>query len=302
MNHEERGFWYGLGAYTAWGLLPLYWKLLAGVPVLQVIPHRIVWSTALLVVYIGSRGQLSALREALSRPGVLATYAMAAALIAINWTVFIWAVSAGYVVDVSLGYFVNPLLSMLIGVIVLGETLRPWQWMAVALAAAGVLQLTIALGSFPSVSLVLAASFALYGFVKKRAPLGAVHGLAVETGLLAVPALFVLAWSEVHGDAAFLHDLDAGGHLSLLLVGAGAVTTAPLLMFASAARSIPLVWIGILQYVAPTLQLLIGVFVFGEPFSHERLAGFALVWAALVVFAVEAVIAHRSASVVPPPE
>lgn len=299
MQSANRGIWYGVGAYASWGIFPLYWKLLAGVPVVQVISHRILWSSLMLGAWVVLTGQASALRAALARRAVWTTYATAAALIAVNWSGFVWAVGAGFIVETSLGYFINPLLSVLLGVFVLGERLRPGQWAAVLLAASGVLYLTIAFGQVPWISLLLASSFALYGLVKKRAPLGSVHGLAVETGILALPAVAVLAWSERGGTGAFGH---AAAATTALLLGAGAVTTVPLLMFATAARCIPMLWIGLLQYIAPTLQLAIGVLVYGEPFAHDRLMGFSLVWAALAVFALEGIHAHRSAAVLPPPE
>ena len=188
---------------------------------------------------------------------------------------------------------------VLLGVLVLGETLRPGQWGAVLLATAGVLYIGVSHGEFPWISLVLATTFACYALVKKRAPLGSVHGLTIETGILVLPALAFLIWSETSGTGAFLH---RPAQTNAMLIAAGAVTTAPLLMFATAAQGIPMLWIGILQYIAPTLQLAIGVFVFHEPFSHERLVGFSLVWAALALFAVEGIVAHRASAVVPPPE
>jgi chloramphenicol-sensitive protein RarD len=298
-SESSIGFWYGVGAYTAWGVFPLYWKMVAGVPVLQVISHRVLWSSVLLVAYVASSRQAQSLRESVRMPGVLATYAVASLLVGTNWFLYVWAVGAGFIVETSLGYFINPLLSVLLGVFVLGERLRPGQWAAVALAAAGVLYIAVMHGAIPWIALLLAVTFALYGLVKKRAPLGAVHGLTLETGVLAGPALAVLLWCEHDGTGTFLHHAPA---TSALLFGAGAVTTAPLLMFATAARRIPMLWIGILQYIAPTLQLAIGVLVFGEPFTHDRLIGFSLVWAALAVFAVEGIVRHRASAIVPPPE
>lgn len=299
MQRESLGFWYGVGAYASWGIFPLYWKLVASVPVVQVIGHRIVWSALLLAAWVAVRGELGVLRESVARPGVLRAYAIASLLIAINWGGFIWAVGAGHVVEVSLGYFINPLLSVLLAVFVLGERLRPAQWASVALAASGVIYIAFAHGEMPWISLMLATSFALYGLAKKRAPLGSVHGLTLETGILLLPAAAYLLWSEGHGDAALFH---GPATIDALLLGAGAVTIGPLLMFASAAQRIPLLWIGLLQYIAPTLQLAIGVLVFGEPFDRERLVGFSLVWAALVLFAVEGVLTHRAVAVEPLPD
>ncbi|MFN2376188.1 MAG: EamA family transporter RarD [Candidatus Binatia bacterium] len=299
MDRERRGFWYGVGAYASWGVFPLYWKLVAEVPVLQVVSHRIFWSAVLLTAWVALSGQGGRLLFALRQPGVLATYALASALIAVNWFVFVWAVGAGYIVETSLGYFINPLLSVLLGVFVLGERLRAAQWAAVALAASGVLYMTAAHGQVPWISLLLATTFAFYGLVKKRAPLGSLPGLTLETGLLAPAALGFLLYCQGTGSGAFLHGAAA---TDALLFGAGAVTIAPLLLFASAAQRIPLLWIGILQYIAPSLQLAIGVLVYGEPFSRVRLLGFSAVWAALVILAVEGILAHRAAVVVPPPE
>jgi len=297
MSRVNRGIWFGVGAYASWGVFPLYWKLLSDVPVFQVISHRVLWSSLLLGVVVAASGQGPALRASLGNRKVWKSYATAAFLIAVNWFAFVWAVNSGFIVETSLGYFINPLLSVLLGVFVLGERLRPGQWLAVALAASGVLYLTLSLGQVPWISLLLATTFAFYGLVKKRAPLGAVQGLTLETGMLALPALAFLAWSEHAGVGALGH---SSSTTTALLVGAGAVTTMPLLMFATAAQRIPMLWIGILQYIAPSLQLTIGVFVFGEPFPPERLAGFSLVWAALAVFAVEGIHAHRSAAVMTP--
>lgn len=295
----RKGFWNGIGAYASWGIFPLYWKMLSDVPVLQVISHRVIWSSVLLAGYVALSGQAASLLESMRIAGVLRTYTVAAMLIGANWILFVWAVSSGFVVETSLGYFINPLLSVLLGVFVLGETLRPGQWGAVALASCGVLYIAFSHGEFPWISLMLATTFACYALVKKRAPLGSVHGLTIETGILALPALAFLLWSETSGSGAFLH---RPAQTTAMLLAAGAVTTAPLLMFATAAQGIPMLWIGILQYIAPTLQLAIGVFVFHEPFSHERLLGFSLVWAALALFAVEGIAAHRASAVVPPPE
>ncbi|MBI5506281.1 MAG: EamA family transporter RarD, partial [Deltaproteobacteria bacterium] len=230
---------------------------------------------------------------------VLTTYSVAAVLIGVNWLVFIWAVNAGFIVETSLGYFINPLISVLLGVVVLGERLRPLQWIPIALATSGVLYVSIAHGSVPWIALLLATTFALYGLVKKTAPLGSVYGLTLETGLLVVPASLFLLYHDAAGDGAFLHQ--AAG-FDALLVGAGAVTTAPLLLFASAARRIPLLWMGILQYIAPSLSLLLGVLAYGEPFSRDQAIGFGLVWTALAFFAIEGVAAHRATFVAAPPE
>ena len=299
MSEARRGAWQGLGAYTAWGLLPLYWKALSQVPSLQLIAHRVVWSWLLLTGFLAASGQLASLRRAVADPEVRRTYLAASLLIGMNWFGFVWAVNSGLVVEASLGYFINPLLSVLLGVRVFGEELRTGQWLAVLLAAAGVAWLAVMHGGVPWISLFLATSFALYAMVKKRAPLPSVHGLALETGVLVVPAAAFLAWSEHAGTGAFGHQGAAG---TVLLLASGGVTMLPLLLFASAARRIPMLWLGVLQYVSPCLQLAIGVLLFAEPFPRERLVGFSLVWAALAVFAVEGLLAHRAAAVEPLPE
>ncbi len=288
-----RGIWYAVAAYVSWGLFPIYWKLLAHVPATQLISHRIVWSFVLLVIVIALSRQFGAFRSAVLAPKVLRIYSIAAVLVSVNWLTYVWAVNAGHIVETSLGYFINPLISIVFGVILLGERLRPWQWCAVALAASGVIYLTFDYGRLPWIALTLAVTFALYGLVKKTAPLGSVHGLAFETGLLLIPALAYLVFVQTSGSGAFLQ---SGLRTDGLLVGAGIATTVPLLLFASAARRIPLIWVGILQYIAPTIQLLLGVFVFGETLSLHRLAGFGLVWAALAIFAIGGILTNRATS------
>ncbi len=285
----KKGILYGIGAYVLWGFFPIYWKLLHHVPALQLLGHRIGWSFLLLAAVIWLSGQWPELRAALNRR-TFWIYSLAAVLIGLNWLTYVWAVNAGYIVETSLGYFINPLLSVLMGVIFLRERLRAAQWLPVGLAAAGVIYLTFVYGRLPWIALALAFTFGLYGLVKKLAPLGSLYGLTLETGILFLPALVYLVFVERNGQGAFLHT----GLLSdALMVGAGVVTTIPLLMFASAARSIPLTMVGILQYIAPTLQFLLGVFVYKEPFDHAHLIGFSIVWLALVIFWVENFVYHR---------
>jgi chloramphenicol-sensitive protein RarD len=287
----NKGIWYGIGAYVTWGLFPIYWKWLHNVPALQLIGHRILWSFLLLFIVILVSRQWSVFRAAALKPHVLRVYFVAAVLIGINWLVYVWAVNAGFIVEVSLGYYINPLLNVLVGVLFLRERLRPLQWIPLGLAAAGVLYLTWAYGSLPWISLTLAFSFGIYGLVKKTAPLGSLYGLTLETGLLFLPALLYLLCADAIGQGAFLH---TGAISDVLMMGAGLMTTIPLLMFASAARRIPLSLVGILQYIAPTLQFLLGVLVYGEPFTHTQLIGFGIVWVALILFAVEGYLASRA--------
>ncbi len=286
----NNGLLYALGAYIMWGLFPIYWKWLQAVPALQVIGHRIVWSFVLLVVVIIATRQWTKFRSTLTLR-ILGIYFVAGLLLSVNWLIYVWGVNAGHIVETSLGYFINPLLSVLLGMIFLGERLRPAQWVAIGLAAFGVIYLTLTYGSLPWIALSLAFTFGFYGLVKKVAPLGSLYGLTLETGLMFLPALGYLIFAESTGQAAFGH---IGNVSVLLLVGAGVVTTIPLLMFASAARRIPLTMVGVMQYIAPTLQFLIGVLIYKEPFSTSRLIGFSLVWTALIFFWAEGYIAYRA--------
>ena len=286
----HKGFWYALGAYTIWGLFPIYWHWLHDVPALQILGHRIIWSAVLLAVVVFTLRQWRTFRAEALRPRLVRIYLVGALLLAANWLIYVWAVNAGYVVESSLGYFINPLLNVLMGVVILHERLRRMQWVAVGLAAAGVAYLTFVYGSLPWIALSLAFSFGLYGLVTKQAPLNALHGLTLETAILFVPMLLYLVFAEVRGEGVFLH---TDGVSTLLLIGSGVATVVPLLMFAAAVRLIPLSLIGILQYIAPTLQFLIGVLILQEPFSPTQLIGFGMVWAALIVFTAESFWARR---------
>lgn len=284
------GILFAFGAHFIWGILLVYWKYLHGIPPLQLLSHRIIWSFLFLAVFILSTGQLKNFLSSVKQRRVMVIYPIAAVLIGINWLTYIWAVNAGYIIETSLGYFINPLLYVLLGVIVMRERLRRLQWLPVVLAAIGVIYLTFVYGRFPWIALTLAISFGIYGLVKKVAPLGSLFGLTLETGILFLPALGVLIYSDFMGNGAFLH---GGTGPDLLMVGAGLVTTIPLLMFASAAQRIPLSLLGIIQYVAPTMQFLLGVLVYHEPFDREHLIGFCFVWCALAVFWVEGAWVHR---------
>jgi chloramphenicol-sensitive protein RarD len=285
----SKGVLYGITAYALWGFFPIYWKLLHGVPALQLLGHRIGWSFILLLAVIWITGQWNDFRSTLGSR-TFRIYLGAAFLIGVNWLIYVWAVIAGFIVETSLGYFINPLLSVLMGVFFLRERLRAAQWAPVLLAAIGVGYLTFAYGRLPWIALSLAFSFGFYGLVKKLAPLGSLYGLTLETGILFAPAVAYLGVLEVNGTGAFLH---SGTTADLVMVGAGIVTTIPLLLFASAARQIPLSTIGILQYLAPTLQFLIGVLIYEEPFDLSRLIGFGIVWLALILFWVENYLASR---------
>ncbi len=286
---NKKGILYGIGAYALWGFFPIYWKLLHQVPAVQLISHRIGWSFILLMLVILVTKQWANFRSTITTR-TIRIYTIAALLIGVNWLVYVWAVNADYIVETSLGYFINPLLSMLMGVIFLRERLRLMQWIPIGLAATGVGYLTFAYGRLPWIALLLAFSFGFYGLVKKVAPLGSLYGLTLETGILFLPALAYLTFTEINGTGAFLHDTPLA---SVLMVGAGLVTTVPLLMFASAAQRIPLTMIGVLQYIAPTIQFALGVFLYKEPFDRGHLIGFSIVWIALIIFWIENFLAHR---------
>jgi len=293
----NRGVWSALAAYTIWGFIPIYLKWLNQVPALEIVGHRIVWSCLLLCAYLlATRSWRS---FAMQSPGfrIAGAYLVAALLLSINWLVYVWAVNSGFIVDASLGYFINPLISVLFGVLLLKERLRNWQWLAVGLAAVGVIYLTLAHGALPWIALALAFSFALYGLIKKTSPLGALPGLTLETGILFLPGLAYLLFVEFHSDGAFLHQ---GAAIDLLLVGCGVVTAMPLLLFAAAAQRIPLALLGLLQYIGPTLQFLIGVLIYDEPFTSDKFIGFGLVWIALLIFALEGFMYHPARTVHPP--
>ena len=286
----NKGILYGIAAYSMWGLFPIYWKLLRHVPAIQLIGHRVGWSFLLLITVVIATRQWQNFHGTLN-PRTLQIYFIAAILIGVNWLTYVWAVNANYIVETSLGYFINPLLSVLLGVLFLHERLRTLQWLPIAFAAAGVGYLTLTYGRLPWIALLLAFTFGIYGLVKKVAPLGSLFGLTLETGILFLPAILYLGYMEVEGQGAFLHT----GYVSdLLMVGAGMVTTVPLLMFASSARRIPLSVVGILQYIAPTLQFLAGVLIYKEPFDQSRMVGFSLVWLALIVFWLENYFYHRT--------
>jgi chloramphenicol-sensitive protein RarD len=290
------GFWSGVAAYTIWGLVPLYWKLLKHVPAIQVLSHRIVWSLAFLAILVAGRHRARSALANVSRP-VVGLYAIAAALIAVNWFLYIYAVNAGFIVETSLGYYITPLVNVLFGVLFFHERMRPAQWVAIALATAGVLELTYAYGSLPWIAFGLAASFGTYGLVKKKATLDPLEGLTLETGILAPLAILYLLMLHQTGEGAFLC---TGATSDALMIGGGLVTTVPLLLFAAAVRTVSLSVIGILQYIGPTLQFLLGVFVYDEPFSRLQLIGFSIVWTALAVYAGDSLRARRLGGAVMP--
>ncbi|MDE2296387.1 MAG: EamA family transporter RarD [Gammaproteobacteria bacterium] len=275
------GVAYALGAYLLWGLFPLYFKALISVPPLQILAHRMVWSLVLLTLVLLVKRHFTWLRAVRERPSIVARFALSAFLLANNWGLYIWAINTGHVVDASLGYYINPLMSVVVGAVALSERLRPAQWIAVAIAAGGVAWMAIVAGHLPWIALSLALSFALYGLMRKTAPLGSLEGLTLETAALLPLALAYLAWEGSHGADAFLR---GGWGLRLALMAAGPVTAIPLLLFAAAARRIPLSLLGILQYLMPTVVLALGVWLYHESFGRDRAIGFGLVWGGVVLY------------------
>ncbi|MFW3172885.1 EamA family transporter RarD [Geodermatophilus sp. CPCC 206100] len=286
MDERRAGVAFGLGAYGLWGLFPLYFPLLEPAGGLEIVAHRVLWSLLFVAVLLTVVRRWSHVRAAFADRRTLLVLLGAALLIGINWLVFVYGVNSGHVVETSLGYFINPLVSVLLGVVVFRERLRPLQWVAVGIAAVAVLVLTIDYGRPPWIALSLAASFGLYGLMKKLVRVEAAPGLFVETALMVLPAAAVLVVLHAQGEGTAG---SAGtGHL-LLLVGSGLGTAIPLLMFAAATRRIPLSTVGLLQYLTPLMQLAIGVFVYHEPMPAARLAGFVIVWVALAVFTADSV-------------
>ncbi|MFL0412714.1 EamA family transporter RarD [uncultured Sphingomonas sp.] len=285
------GLLLGLGAYTFWGVLPLYFRLLKSVPAIEVLAHRVIWSLVLLMVVVTVMRRWEAIRAAINRR-TLGILVISAALIGVNWLIYIWAVNAGHTLAGSLGYFINPLLNVALGVIVLKERLRKWQGVAIGLATAGVLAMAFVALDTLWISLSLAATFGLYGLARKVVAIDSLGGLLVETVLLAPPSLAYVLILGAEGAGAFGASLSTDALLILL----GAFTALPLLMFAAAARLLPYSTLALLQYVAPTLQFIVAVAVFGEPLRPLHLIVFALIWTGCAAFAWDTVRGARSAA------
>ena len=284
MTKTSKGFTAAAAAFSIWGVFPLYLHPLRQISPFQVIAHRIVWSCMFVLVWMAIRGELSNLRATLANRSVVWRLAVSATLISINWVVYVWAVTNGHVVESSLGYFINPLVNVSLGVALLSEKLTRAQWIAVALAATGVAYLTILAGSPPWIALTLAFSFGIYGLIRKVAKVESLPGLATETLLLLPFAVGYLFWCESAGTGALGH---AGPAIHALLLGSGPLTAIALFLFAYAARLLPYSTVGVLQYIAPTLQFASGVFALHEGFERTRAVGFALIWAALLIYAGE---------------
>src|SRR3954469_5822099 len=291
VDQRRIGVGAGLGAYVLWGVFPLYFPLLEPAGGLEIVAHRVAWSLLFIALLLTVRRGWGQVRAIIADRRALLVLAAAAVLIAVNWLVYVLAVNSGHVVEASLGYFINPLVSVVLGVVVFSERLRRLQWAAVGIAVVAVVVLTVDYGRPPWIALALATSFGLYGLMKKLVRVEAAPGLFVETAMVAVPAALVLAVLHAGGHGTFGH---AGVGNALLLASSGIATAVPLLLFAAAARRIPLSTVGLLQYVTPLMQLAIGVFFYDEPMPPARLAGFVIVWIALAVFTVDSLRSARA--------
>ncbi|WP_341924012.1 EamA family transporter RarD [Nocardioides psychrotolerans] len=289
MPESQKGLLLGASAYLMWGLFPLYWPLLEPAGALEILAHRILWSSVTMGLLVLLLRRTTQLRAFLRSPRLLALLALSAVTVTSNWALYIWGVNNGRVVETSLGYFINPLVTVLMGVVLLGERLRRAQWAAMGVGLLAVVVLTLDYGRLPWLALALAFSFGTYGLAKKKADVGAVEGLAFETMLIAPLALAYVGWLVATGASTF--GAEGAGH-AVLLVTTGLVTAVPLICFGAAATRIPMVTIGLLQYLAPVLQFGFGVFYFGEDMPAGRWVGFALVWVALTIFTWEA-LRHR---------
>jgi chloramphenicol-sensitive protein RarD len=283
-TEATRGFAAAVSAFLIWGFLPIYLKALSVISPLEIMVHRALWCCVFVMGWLASRSALSGVMCALSDRNTRWRLALSAVLISINWFVYVFAVNSGHVIETSLGYFINPLVNVLLGVAVLRERLNPWQWLAVSCAAIGVAYLTWITGRLPWISLALACSFGLYGLIRKMVSVDAVIGLASETLLIFPFGLLALGWLAARDQLAFG---DFGWHIDLLLIAGGVLTAVPLALFAYGARLIPYSTIGLIQYLAPTLQLALGVWAYHEPMSRARLLGFCMIWLALLIYAAD---------------
>lgn len=291
LPRQAGGYPAALAAFVIWGLFPLYLIGLLNVSAMQITAHRIVWSCVFVLGWLAVRRELGSLREATRRKGVLLRLAASAFFIAVNWVGFAWAVNHDHVLEVSLAYFIGPLLNILLGIFVLSEKLNRAQWVAVAFAAAGVTYLTFIAGHPPWIALMVGSSFAIYGLIRKTVSVEALPGLAIETILLVPFAIGYLVWCEARAMGALGH---MSGTVDTLLLLSGVVTAVPLFLFAYGARRVPYSTIGVIQFIAPTMQLMCGLLVFGEPFETARITGFVLIWIGLAIYAGNALWRARS--------
>ncbi len=284
------GVLFALAAFLSWGFVPIYFKQLVQVPAPEVLAHRIVWSVLFLGVYIALRKSFADTRDTLRNRRLVAALMLSGALVAFNWLIFVWAVAHDRILETSLGYFITPLLNVVLGLCFLGERLRTLQWMAVGLAVFGTGYLTVAYGELPWVALLLGFSFGFYGLIRKQLPVKPVQGLFVETLLMLPVALGYLLWLASSNLGVFVHTDRA---TDWWLVGTGLVTALPLLWFINAARRMPLSTLGFFQYLAPSMSFMLAVFVYHEPFTHAQAVAFASIWLGLVLFSTDAVLWQR---------
>ncbi len=279
-----------ISAFTLWGFLPLYLKLLDHASPGEILGHRVVWSLLFVLILLSLRQQWRWIEQVRQSPRLIGVACLCALLLSINWLTYIWAVTSGHIVEASLGYFINPLLNVLLGMLFLGERLRPIQWLALSIATAGVVYMTLAYGQPPWIALILAFSFGFYGLIRKRSALGSIEGLSLETVVIVLPALAYLIYLSNQGLAQF-----GQGSLpdNLLFAGTGIATALPLILFAYGAQRITLTLLGLLQYIGPSIQMVIGIWLFNEVFSGPRVVGFGLIWLALAIYSVEGFYNHR---------
>ena len=286
----KQGIFYALFAFVFWGFNPIYWKLLKHVPSVEIVSHRVLWSFIFFAVIIFFRAEWRGLIKKIKSSKKKWILFVPALLLGSNWLMYIWAVNAGFIIETSLGYFISPLISVFLGVVFLKESLRKIQWLAVGIAVVGVLVMTIIYGQFPWISVYLAGTWGTYGLLRKKSPLSSVEGLTLETACMALPALVYLIYLSLFGSGWFLSEVPT----TLLLIGAGAISGLPLLIYITAARLIKLSLIGILQYIDPTLIFLIGAFIYNEPLNEAKIVGFVFIWTALIIYSIEEICLRSS--------
>lgn len=283
----NKGILYALTAYILWGLLPIYWKCIQMVPAYEILCHRMIWSFAFVIILLIFQRNWNWINKALQNRKIIITFLGTSGIIALNWFTYIWAVNSGFIVESSLGYFINPLITVLLGVIFLKEKLRSGQTLAIVFALTGVLYLTFNYGAFPWIALTLAFTFGFYGLIRKTASLQAIEGVTFELVVLFIPAILYLVYLEIIGVGSYGH---VSMKITVLLSITGVATSVPLIFFAAAAKKTSLTTLGVLQYIAPTLQFLIGVFIYNEDFNRTRFIGFSIIWIALIIYTIESIL------------
>jgi chloramphenicol-sensitive protein RarD len=287
---KNNGNLLAIAAYTIWGLSPVYWKAVQTVPAYELVCHRVIWSSLFLLFILMLKNEWQRIYRQYRIRRNIGTTALTATLLSANWLIYIWAVNAGHLVEASLGYFINPLINVMLGVIFLKEVLRKWQWTAIGLATCAVIFLTFKYGAFPWIAFSLALTFGFYGLLRKMAPLNPVQGMSMEMSIVIIPAVVFIVFLEISNKGSL-------GRVDISLMGlilfAGIITVIPLLLFTSAAKKITLTTLGIIQYITPSLQFILGVFVFHESFTIERFIGFMLIWSALLVYTIESILYRK---------